>query len=119
MDEQNNNNNVISKYDRQRAGLQDVALWAKPSTIQVQDFTGRAETFVVTTARYEDKGDYIFIERSDEMLVRICLPPKVADLIARQRESLTTRRRRIAGQKRAAENKAAGILPGFMRGKKK
>lgn len=110
--------NTISKYDRQRAGLQDVALWTKPSTVQVQDFTGRAETFVVVTARYEDKGDYIFIERSDEELVRICLPPKVADLIARQRESLTTRRRRIAGQKRAAENKAAGIVPGFMRGKK-
>lgn len=103
----------ISKYDRQRAGLQDVALWAKPSTIQLQDFTGRAETFVVTTARYEDKGDYIFIERSDEELVRIYLPPKVADLIARQRASLTSRRRKISSKKTAAERIANGWKPSF------
>lgn len=110
---------TISKYDRRRAGLQGHALFTRPSTVKVSDVTGvtgRAETFVVDTAREPEQGDYIFIECVDESahVTRLCLPPKVADAIAGQRDSLTARRRSAAAQRLAAERKAAGIKPGFM-----
>lgn len=116
----NENNNTVSKYDRLRGGLQGVALFTKPSTIRnIQAITGRAETFVVETARHED-GDYIFVECVDETgVVRLCLPPKVSNAIASHRDALTTTRRRIAGRANARARKERGELPGFMRPKKK
>lgn len=113
------NDNTISKYDRIRGGLHGVALFTKPSTIRnVQTITGRAETFVVETARHDELGDYIFVECVDETgVVRLCLPPKVANAIACQHESLTSRRRSMAGKRRAKERQDRGELPGFMRGR--
>jgi hypothetical protein len=112
--------NVVQKYDRIRCGMQDVAMFTKPSTIKVvQTITGRSETFVVETCRYEG-GDYVFIECVDESgVVRLALPPKVSAVISSQRDALTARNRSLAGKKRAAEMKAKGIEPGFLRGKKK
>lgn len=111
------NDNTIQKYDRIRGGLHGVALFTKPSTIRnIQTITGRAETFVVETARHEELGDYIFVECVDETgVTRLCLPPKVANAIASQRDSLTTRRRSIAGKRIAKERKDRGELPGFMK----
>jgi hypothetical protein len=84
----------------------------------VQAITGKSETFVVETARFEDEGDTIFIEALDENgLTRLALPPKVAALIASQRDSLTARRRSKAAQRIAQERKDRGELPGFMRKK--
>jgi len=38
----------------------------------------------VETARHEELGDYIFIECMDEAgVVRLCLPPRVANAIAK------------------------------------
>jgi hypothetical protein len=115
------NDNTIQKYDRIRGGMQGVALFTKPSTVRiVQTITGRAETFVVETARHEELGDYIFVECVDETgVVRLCLPPKVANAIASQRESLTSRRRSIASRATANARKERGELPGFMKGKKR
>jgi hypothetical protein len=89
---------TVAKYDRLRGGLQGVALFTKPSTVKnVQTITGKSETFVVETARHEELGDYISIECMDEAgVVRLCLPPRVANAIASQRDSLTSRRRSIA-----------------------
>jgi hypothetical protein len=115
---------TISKYDRLRAMVRDIngAISTKPSTIQhVQSLTGRAETFVVTTARAEEQGgDFVFIECIDENqhVVRLALPPKVANAIASQRDALSKRRRSAAGKRQAAERKARGEVPGFMRKKK-
>lgn len=97
-----------------------MALFTKPSTIRnVQAITGRAETFVVETARHEELGDYVFVECVDETgVIRLCLPPKVANAIAAQRESLTSRRRSIASKAVAKARKDRGELPGFMKGKK-
>lgn len=116
----NDTDHTISKYDRLRGSMHDVAMFTKPSTIKnVQTLTGRAETFVIETCRYEDRGDYIFVECVDETgVTRLALPPKVADVIASQRESLTTRRRSNAAKKLAQERKARGEVPAFMRGKK-
>jgi hypothetical protein len=109
--------NTIPKYDRVRGGLEGVALFTKPSTVQhVQTVTGRAETFIVRTARQEEVGDTIFIECVDEAgVTRLALPPKVANTIARQREALTTKGRSRAAKARAQADKDAGVLPGFMR----
>ena len=112
---------VISKYDRLRGSLHDIALFTKPSTVKnVQNLTGKAETFVVETARYEELGgDYIFIECMDENgVTRLALPPRVANAIASQRDSLTSRRRSLAAKKLARERKERGELPGFMRKRK-
>lgn len=111
--------NAINKYDRLRGGMQGVALFTKPSTIKnVQTITGKSETFIIETARHEELGDYIFIECLDELgPVRLCLPPRVANLIASQRDSLTKRRRSIAGKAQAKSRKDRGELPGFMRKK--
>jgi hypothetical protein len=61
-----NEDNQISKYDRTRGRLQDIALFTKPSTIKnVQTITGQTETFVIETCRTEDLGDFIFVECVD------------------------------------------------------
>lgn len=111
------NDNTVAKYDRVRGGLEGVALFTKPSTVKnVQIITGKAETFVVETARHEEFGDTIFVECMDENgVTRLALPPKVANAIARQRESLTTRSRSRAAKAVAQERKDRGELPGFMR----
>lgn len=113
---------TVGKFDRIRGGLQGVALFTKPSTIKtVQNITGKSESFIVESARFDELGgDFIFIEMVDEAgVVRIALPPKVANTIAAQRDSLTARRRSAAGKRQAAARKEAGILPGFMKGKAK
>ena len=74
---------------------------------------------MVETARHEELGDYIFIECMDEAEVaRLCLPPRVANAIASQRDSLTRRRRSIASKTVARARMDRGELPGFMRGKR-
>jgi hypothetical protein len=113
---------TISKYDRLRGSLHDVAMFTKPSTIKnVQNITGKTETFVVETCRYEELGgDYIFIECVDDTgVTRLALPPRVANAIASQRDSITTRRRSQSAKRVARERMARGEVPGFLRGKKK
>lgn len=122
MNEQQHQDNTVSKYDRLRGQLNEMALFTKPSTIRnVQTITGKSETFVVETCRHGDLGDYIFVECIDEsgLVTRLALPPKVANAIAAQRDSLTTRRRSIAGKRQAKERMERGELPGFLRNKNK
>ena len=74
---------TVAKYDRVRGGLEGVALFTKPSTVKnVQIITGKAETFVVETARHDEFGDTIFVECMDENgVTRLALPPKVAEAV--------------------------------------
>lgn len=106
---------TINKYDRLYGRLHDVSLLTKPSTIKiVESITGRAETFVIQTARHHDNGDYIFLERMDESgVVRIAVPPKVANVIAAQRDSLTKRRRSISSRATMRARMEAGEVIGF------
>lgn len=113
--------NTITKYDRLYSDLHDVSrLYTRPSTVKnVQLLTGKAETFIVETVRHEERGDYIFIESMDETgLTRLALPPKVANAIASQRDSLTSRRRSIASRAIARARMDRGELPGFLRKKR-
>ena len=112
MNEQSTNG-VVSKFDSQRRKLVDVALFTKPSTVKViHDVTGETATFIVETARQADLGDYVFLEQFDkDGQVRIVLPPKVCEAIARQSGALSSKRRSIAGRKAMAERIAAGHDP--------
>ena len=115
------NDHTISKYDRLYGAMYDVCLKTKGSTIQNLDLTGRTETFIVQTMRHAELGDLIFLQQIDESgsVVRMALPPKVANAIATHRESLTAKRRSIASRDVAKERMERGELPGFMRKKKK
>jgi len=100
-------------------GLPDVVCTA-PSTVRaIVPLIGSAQTFIIQTYRQREQGDTIFLECvSGEGSLRLAIPPKVADVIARQREALTDKSRSKAAKAVAAERKAAGILPGFMKGKR-
>jgi len=82
-------------------------------------------SFIVQTYRIPDLGDVIMLQRIDKRgATRIAIPPKVAEAIARQRESLGTQTRRAHGKAQAprlrqlaAERKAAGIPPAFLSNK--
>ncbi len=112
--------NQIQKYDRIYGNLIDVSMSTKPSTVKVvQPLTGRAETFIIQTFRHEDNGDYIFVECADENgLVRLALPPKVANAIASQRDSLSKRRRSIASRQAMKMRIARGDVIDFRKRKK-
>lgn len=116
---------TIDKFDRMLgalAGLPDVA-HSKPSTVvAVVPIIGETQTFIIQTYRQREVGDTIFLQYMDgERHVRMVIPPAAADAILRQRDSLTTKVRRIVGKNSAAARKARGELPGFMKnpGKRK
>jgi hypothetical protein len=119
--------NMIGPYDRKRGELIGCATFTKPSTIKhCEDagagvLTNAVQTFIVDTARLVNDGgkvlDYIFIEHVSEagIVTRLALPPKVANAIVSQRDSLTSRRRKAAAKARAKADKAAGIKRGFLK----
>lgn len=117
---------AVDKFDRAMGalvGIPDVIHTAPTTVRATTPLTGSAETFIVQTFRMSDEGksgDTVFLEYVDERgTVRIVLPPKVTALIARQRDSLTARSRSRGAKAAAADRKARGIVPGFMRAKKK
>lgn len=103
-------------------GLPDVR-YTRPATIRtVTPMIGRSQTFILQTYRQKDVGDFIFIETVDgEGRARVYLPPDAAEVIARQRDSLTTANRKAhgkeIGKRVAAERKARGEKPAFMKKK--
>jgi hypothetical protein len=59
-----------------------------------------------------DAGDSIFVQAVNAAgNTRLVLPPKVADVIARQHDSVVTQVRRRHGKRLAEDRKAAGIVP--------
>ena len=91
----------------------------KASTLRCQSrILERTQTFIVQTIRQRDEGDTIFIEYiGHEGSLRIALPPVVASTIARQYDALTVKSRSSAAKTLAAERKARGEKPGFMKPK--
>lgn len=92
-----------------------------PSTITIANVMGigGVRQFTVETFRIPELGDAVFVTiAGPEGLQRVHIPAPVSNIIARHRDALTTKSRRAAGRARAAADKAAGIKPGFMRGKK-
>lgn len=76
----------------------------------------QARTWIVQTFRHRERGDYVFVEYvGPEGSIRLALPPQVADTIARQRDALATKDRKLAARERAVRDKAAGVVPGSLR----
>jgi len=116
-----NEDKQVSKYDRLRGNLEGVALFTKPSTIRnVEQITGKTETFVVETGRHDELGDFVFVECMDETgVTRLALPPKVANAIASQRDSLSKRRRSMASRRAMRLRMDKGFKPTPPKRKKK
>lgn len=95
-------------------GLPDVSQ-TKPATVRaITPLLGNVETWIVSTVRQKDQGDYIFIESVSEAgSLRIVLPPAVSAVVARQRDALGTITRRKVGRRVMAERMAAGWVPSF------
>ena len=124
MNAQSNGEITRSEFDRILAGLDGLpdVVHVGPSTIRSVSFIGTAQTFIISTYRMRDRGDTVFLETiGGEGSLRLVLPPGVADAIARQRDSLTTKVRRKVGRAAAQARKDRGELPGFMKnpGKRK
>ena len=105
-------NRVIGGLD----GLPDVK-HTRPTTVTtVHPMIGESQTFIVQTYRQREQGDTIFLQYIDgETSDRVVIPPKVADAIARQRDSLTTMSRRAAGRANAEARAARGEKPAFLK----
>lgn len=106
-------------YDRalgQLDGLPDV-VHTKATTINVlTPLVGAAQTFIVQTFRQRDQGDTVFlIAVSAEGSLRLVIPPRVTEAIARQRDALSAKSRSKAATALAADRKARGEVPGFLR----
>jgi hypothetical protein len=93
-------------------GLPDVVA-SKASTIRTMlPVIGASQTYIVQTYRQKEQGDTIFVESvSAEGTFRIALPPKVAEVIARQREALTDKARSKAAKQAAQDRKDRGEIP--------
>src|SRR5262245_2564647 len=87
----------------------------QPSTVCVlTPLIGKAETFIIRTVRQREVGDVIFVEHiGGEGSYRIILPTRVADVIARQRDALTSRVRARIGRANARAARDAGHVPTF------
>lgn len=113
-----------AEFDRRLGGLTGLpdVVHTKPTTVRSTPPLGIGEsiTCIVQTFRHPDDGDTIFLQHMQGTdYVPLIIPAAVADAIARQRDALGTMNRRKAGRERAAQDKAEGKLPGFMRSKKR
>lgn len=91
-------------------------LATRETTVTVPTIAHGVATYTIQTFRKPEAGDDIFIIiAGPEGLQRIHLPARVANAIAAQREALTARSRSRAAKDRADKDKAAGVVPGFMR----
>jgi hypothetical protein len=91
----------------------------QPAVVQSIDFYGNATSFMIQTVRTDEGSTSFVTQVNAQGSVRFILPPAVLATLDRQRDALTTKIRRRHGKRIAEERKAAGIEPGFMKGKRK
>ncbi len=98
-----------------------------PDTIKTRETTQTivpffgigTHTYIVQTYRRREEGDYIFFQDvADGKAVQIVIPPKIASIIASQREQLTGKSRSRASRNSMEARMARGEKPGFMKEKK-
>jgi hypothetical protein len=100
-------------------GLPD-ATKTKPTTIQTTTLLGVSELYIVQTIRQASEGDTIFLQcASKGGMIRLALPSSVAEAIARQRDSLTSKVRSKTSSRLAQERKDRGERPGFLKNREK
>jgi hypothetical protein len=110
---------ALNYFDRAMGTLHDLpdVVRSKPTTLRVvPPFGLGSHVYVVQTFRQREVGDSIFLEHvSEGDTVRLVIPPAVADVIARQRDQLTTKVRSRAGKRIAEDLRERGIRPGFLK----
>jgi hypothetical protein len=101
---------------RRLKGCPDVTTSGPATKAGFTPVTELPVTFIVRTWRHREEGDYIFLEYiGPDDNIRLCLPPEVAECMARQRDILTTKNRKRAAKAEAARRKAEGIQPAFLK----
>lgn len=122
MSDENKDSNMPGEFNRTMGKFHDLpdTIKTRETTQTVVPFFGiGTHTYIVQTYRRREEGDYIFFQDvADGKAVQIVIPPKIASIIASQREQLTTKSRSRAGKLNAADRAARGLQPGFMKGKK-
>lgn len=105
------------EFDRMMGALDGIpgATVTRPSTtMTTHPILGITTNWTTHTVRVPEIGDTIFVQFQDARGgLRFVIPPKVAEAIARQRDSLTGMTRKRVAKRIAAERKAAGKKPGF------
>lgn len=85
----------------------------QPSVVQDVDFYGNTTSYMVQTVKHEE-GQTVFVTQVNAAgSQRYILPPKVLQLLDRQRDSTVTQVRRRHGKRIAEERAAAGNAPVF------
>ena len=107
-------------FDRQLGALHGLPDVIKSSVSTIRAVpplgVGGSQVFIVQTYRQSERGDTIFLEASgSDGTVRLVLPPAVCNLIARQRDALSTKSRSRAAKAQAEDRKAKGIQPAFLK----
>lgn len=115
----------INLFDRMIGSLDGIPGVAKvkPTTIRsTMPMVGQSETFIIQTYRQTDEGPpptvgyTTFIEHvSASGVVRLVLPPKVTELIVRQRMALSDRVRSTSAKDAMKRRMASGFVPNFKR----
>lgn len=128
---QTSRNNRFDRTLGSLIGIPGVLSTSAATVRAATPMTGEAQTFIIQTfRRREEKADedenappseeYVFVEYVDDSgSTRIVIPPNVVRVILRQHDALTARARKRAAKAVAADRKARGILPGFMKHKAK
>lgn len=120
---QGQSGNMPEEFDRLLGTLHGLPDVVRTSTATVRHVpplgVGGTELWSVQTYRQRERGDVVFLEvvRAGGQAIRLVLPPKVVDTIARQRDALTAKVRSRAARATAAERKARGERPAFLRRK--
>jgi hypothetical protein len=112
----------LSIFGRAMSVLKDLPdiIKTKPTTqVETPSFAGEPHTYIVQTYRRKEEGDFIFFQDvSSGQAVQIVIPPRIADIIARQRDQLSSKSRSRASRVAMEDRMARGEKPGFMRKKK-
>lgn len=118
MHDESISGNAPAWFDRQLASLNE-----NPGVIKTRAWSdqvvpplgvGGAQMFHVQTYRDPERGDFVVLQVAGERTTRLVLPPKVVEAIARQRDALQTKVRRVIGKRLAEDRKAQGIEPAFL-----
>lgn len=107
---------AIDTFDRtfgSLEGLPGVLTTSQATVLTTTPLVGLADTFILQTVRHPELGDTIFVQAlSAERSLRLVLPPKVAAVLLRQHDALTTRARQRGARQAVATKREAGLPVG-------
>ena len=114
---------TVAEFDRLVGALEGLPdmVKTKPATVRATlPLVGIHRSFIVQSYRQWDVGDTVFIETvGNEGMIRIALPPEVAEVIARQRDALTRKSRSKLAKRKIQERIEAGETVFFVKKPKK